>query len=364
MKTTIGALKLAIKKALKAVDTASCAIQANGRLSVIGSSAQGSIRIDVPVEGTVTKCAATISAKQVGAILGGIDDAVTCTIKAAQEGIILSFGGSRIKLTQPYEDVVSDMFETTLKGERLTVFATTGKRLADLMAGPVDFASKHDIRYYLVGVEAMQDDGVLRVTGTNGTKLCTAASDIAASAQMQSCIIPRNVAEAIGVVFGADEAFEFQQIGDAQNMRMFLGNEKIQWISSAIAGRYPDWKRIMPNPKRMGSVELSRDGFVSAVLRVQAASGEVYAKMIFSKEGVQIASPDGEQRETFPAQVALESPIQIGFQSKLLAEAVEAVETPTFMLALDGNDAASKFVITPVSAKIDNWIGICMPARV
>lgn len=61
MKTTIGALRGAIKKAIKATETASCSIKAEGEsLKVIAASAQGSIMIDVPVEGTAS-CSATIS---------------------------------------------------------------------------------------------------------------------------------------------------------------------------------------------------------------------------------------------------------------------------------------------------------------
>lgn len=364
MKTTIGALKSAIKKALKAVETSSCAIQAqNDKLTIVAASAQGSIMIDVPVEGPVTACSAVINAKQVGAILGGVADAVDCKIKA-DNGIVLSFGGSRIKLTQPFEDTVSDMFGVSLQGERIRAFETKGKDFSLLMDGPIQYAAKSDVRYYLVGVQAICDGGLLRLTGTNGTKLCTAKSGISAHAMMRPCIFPFSVAEAVRAVFDADEDFVVEQIGEQSNMRILLRSERVQWITSSIAGVYPDWRRVLPRSERVGLVVLGRDAIVSALWRVMAASDEAFAQIVFAPNGVQILSVDGQQREEFQVDLAIRKTVRIGVTGKLLAEAIEAVETPTFELALDGNDETAKFVITPVEATISDWLGICMPARI
>lgn len=364
MKTTIGALKSAIKKALKAADTASCAIQAqHGKLTIVAASAQGSIMIDVPVEGPVVDCSAVINAKQVGAILGGVADAVDCKIKA-DNGIVLSFGGSRIKLTQPFEDTVSDLFGVSLQGERIQAFETKGKDFSLLMDGPIQYAAKSDVRYYLVGVQAVFDDGFLRLTGTNGTKLCTAKGDIPAHAKMKPCIFPFSVAEAVRTVFDADEGFVVEQIGDQSNLRLLLRSERTQWVTSSIAGVYPDWRRVMPRRDRLGRATLSRDAVVDALWRVMAASNEQFAQVIFSEKGVEILSVDGEQREEFQMELAVGKPIRIGVTGKLLAEAVEAVETSMFEISLDGNDEIAKFVIAPVEAKVSDWVGICMPARI
>lgn len=364
MKTTIGALRGAIKKAIKATETASCSIKAEGEsLKVIAASAQGSIMIDVPVEGTAS-CSATISAKQVGAILGGLMDNLQCTIKPADTGITLIFGGSRIKLHQTFEDGVTDMFAESGKEEKITAFTATGKEFSELLCGPVAYCSKSDIRYYLRGVQAIQDEGLLRLTGTDGVKLCTARSHIKTNPKMKDCIFPRSVAEAISTVFFNSDVIEVKQVGDASNMRFLLSSDTTKWIASAIAGQFPNWRRVMPKAEKFGATTISRDAFASAIYRVVAASDDPLIRVCFDKDGVTVQSTDEEQKEFFPSELSLKEKIVIGATGYFLAGAIEAVETSDFQMFLDGSDLDSKYIIAPVDAKISDWIGVCMPAAI
>jgi len=367
METTIGDLRSAIKKAIKAVDTASCAIRCeDGKLSIIASSAQGSIMIDVPAQGGGERRSANISSKQVGAIFGGVVDSFKCTIKKAGDGITLSFGGSRIKLLQPFEDGVTDMFQTAVAGTPDLMFSSTGKELSELLNGPVQYAAKNDVRHYFVGVQAISDGGRLRLTGTNGVKLCTARSGIQTSEEMKECIIPRPVAEAIGSVFESTDLINVHQIGDIGNMRFLLGNDRIKWVTSAIAGKYPDWKRIMPSDRRTAGLELARDSVVSAITRIMAASGEQFVVVVFEKNGIHIKSTDGEQREFFEGKTGIESEICVGATGSALAETVEAVETTVVDFSINIHNEVTRFVVRPSGPKIEisDWIGICMPAKI
>lgn len=368
MKTTIGALKSAIKKALKAAHTDSCAISVkDGSLKIMGSSFEGCVMVNVPSEGMVADCSATINSKQVGAILGSVSDSTSCTIKALEStGLSLSFAGARIKLVSPFKGDVEDMFDQPqVTGTRRMVFETTGSEIAALLSGPLSYAARSDVRTYLVSVYAQADHGILRLTGTDGHKLCTCTSEIATSVDMEDCILPLSVAEAVHTVFEADERFTVEQLGESTMMRLLLTSSRTQWLVTLIAGKYPEWKRVMPQPIQVAQITLGREALAAAVNRVLAASGNVCAVLIFSDKGLKVESTDGEQQEFFAGQTTALKNHRIGITGKLLIDAVMAVETPTVVIGIDGNDPKrSKIVFKPVDAKITDWIGFMMPATV
>src|SRR6218665_332463 len=366
MKTTIGALKRAIKKALKAVDCASCAIKVeSGALSVIAMSAQASVKILVPAQGNAGDCCAVIGAKQAGAILGSVLDCTECTIEAIEQGAQLVFGGARIKLMRPAgaNDGI-DLFDPPADGDKRVVFETSGRDFAGLMAGPAQYAAKSDVRYYLVGVHATCDAGALRLTGSNGFMLCTAAGAIDASASMVDCIVPHTAADSIGAVFGADERITVCQLGKDANLRLLMHSETIQWNTALVAGKFPDFRRVMPGPKRIGQCKLSRDALSAAVSRVLAASGDVFVALHLTRKGLEVRSVDGEQCEVFATDTSVDKDVRVTVTGQLLVQAIDALETPAVQLSLDGKDQHAKIVLNPVEGTVKDWLGFLMQAKV
>lgn len=376
MKTTVGALRGAITKAVKAVGSATCAIKTQGNcLAVISSSVQGNIKIDVPTEGGVADCSASIGWRQVNAILGGgVSDDTACTIKSLPAGgVQLKFGGASIKLLTPYEaEETEEMFRqqsSAPAGEAVVdILQTTGKQLGELIAGPLQHAAKSDVRYYLVGINLEQEHGLLRAVGTNGWALCSARANIEVNPDMKEFIMPLNAADAVREVFGSDEIIRLQQIGRADTLRLLLTSNTTRWMSGTIAGKYPDWRRVLPKDTSPKSrCELPRSGVVSAIHRILAASGQNFVNFSLSDNGVELLSPDGEQKEFFQTEISgLGDLRSLSATGQVIARAIASVKSEKFFLNFDWEHkgASGKFIICADDHSENEWVSVVMPARV
>lgn len=378
MKTTIGALKGAIKKACKATGASNCAIKVeNNQLSVIASSLNGNIKIDVPSEGGCLDCSASVTWKQVNAILGGgMGDDAPCDIlplKGDAAGIRLKFGGANIKLQTPYDpyEAVEMLHkpEETDCGQVVDVFQLEGKQFQELLSGPLQNAAKSDVRYYLVGIRMEAEGAGLRAIGTNGWALCSALGrEVDVNPAMKEFILPLATAEAIGEVFQGDEVIRVQQMGKDDNIRLLFSSASTRWMSNTISGKYPDWQRVLPKYwAAKTQCKLPRSGIVASINRILAASGQSFVVFNFSTNGVELKSPDGEQKEFFETPVDLQGreAAVLGATGELFAKAIASVNTENFILNLDWSDekAPEKFILHPEDGEED-WIGVVMPARV
>lgn len=369
MKTTIGELRGAMKKAMKAANKGNCGIEIkNNFLSVKASSMEGAVIIQVPADGTVDDCNASLSQKQIISIFNGVADTISCNFKKLEGGIAISFAGVRIKLLHLYDGEADSILTTANKLQKEKAFSTNGTKLAKIVDGPLNYAAKNDVRVFLTGAFFESDDGFLRVTGTDGIKLCTVKSDISAS-PATNFILPASAADAIHTVFGDDE-FSVEMVGLGDKMRILFSNERIRWIATLIGGTYPNWRKVMPKKHRYAQVTVDRDELVRAVNRITAVSDSTHAALVFSEDGLTVQSIDGEQREKFDfASTLVTEKTPFPFNGKLLVNAVSCVETSKVDLYLDGAElTTSKVVFNPDSIDdgktMKDWIGFMMPLQI
>ncbi|SER35487.1 hypothetical protein [Giesbergeria anulus] len=368
MKTTIGNLRAAMKQAMKAVNKGICAIEIkHNSVYVKASSMEGAVIIDVPTKGSVENCSASLSQKQILAIFNGVSDSTDCTFKKVDSGIVISFAGARIRLLHPYDGEADSLFGTVpLLKQKL--FSTQGSKLSKLLDGPLNYAAKNDVRVFLMGVRFESDEGVLRLVGTDGIRLCTVKTDIAAHPSA-NFILPISTAEAIHTVFGESE-FSVEMIGQGDKMRLLFSTDRTKWLVTLIGGTYPTWRKAMPGKNRYAQAVLDRDELVRAVNRVTAASDSAYAALVFSKDGVTVQSVDGEQREKFSVESTLvASEVTFPFNGKMLINAVSCVETGKVDIYIDDADVLKGKVVLhsdPLDTDkvMKDWIGFMMPVRV
>lgn len=367
MQTTIGKLRTAMKKAMKAVNKGSCAIEIkHNSLYVKASSMEGAVMIAVPTDGALGNCNASLSQKQILAIFNGVADETICTFKKVENGIVISFAGARIRLLHPYDGEADSIFETVgIVNQNL--FSTQGDKLSKFLNGPLSYAAKNDVRVFLTGVRFESEDGFLRLVGTDGIRLCAVKTDIAASPSA-NFILPESNADAIHAVFG-DSEFSAEMIGDGDNMRLIFRTETIKWLVTLITGTYPNWRKVMPGENRYAQAVLDRDELVRAVNRVTAASDSVHAALVFSKGRVTVQSVDGEQREEFSVESTLvDGTVTFPFNGKLLINAVSCVETGKVDIYIDDADLQKCKVVfqsdpLDTDKAMKDWIGFMMPVR-
>ncbi|WP_158259567.1 DNA polymerase III subunit beta [Photobacterium sp. GB-72] len=120
-------------------------------------------------------------------------------------------------------------------------------------------AAHQDVRYYLNGVymefsPEKDNDSHLRLVGTDGHRLgtCTVAASYSDEKRpVTSCILPRTSAVKINGLIGTDGDCQVQ----VSSSLLRVATPFVVITSRLIDGRYPDWRRVCPQPEQVEGYE-------------------------------------------------------------------------------------------------------------
>lgn len=258
--------------------------------------------------------------------------------------LVVKSGRSRFKLaTLPVEDFPE--FPTSEYDAEFEI------DLAALV-GPVKFAiSTEETRYYLNGVY-FHSDGALACTAvaTDGHRLSRHRGPVLP--KFDGVIIPRKAVGLLpdGVCRVALNASRIRIEGDGMVM-----------VSKLIDGTFPDYQRVIPTGNDR-LVVFARDEMMKAADRVVSISSEKgrAVKLSINGEAVMLAArSDVGTAEDEVAATYDGEPIDIGFNSKYLADALAVFADGPVTLALA--DGGSPGLLTGGNAGLDI---VLMPMRV
>jgi DNA polymerase-3 subunit beta len=244
-------------------------------------------------------------------------------------------------------------------------FELEAKALAHMFAKTAFAISSEEPRYYLNGVflhsEAGEDGPLLRMVATDGHRLSRVERICPQGADgMPAVIVPRKAcAEAERLLKGADGAI---RVSMSQNrIKLTLGAVTLR--SKLIDGNYPDYKRVIPanNDKR---ARVDRETLAAAADRVSTISSERgrAVKLSFGEGelALSVINPDmGEAREEMEIDYS-GPPLEIGFNSRYLAEILSAIEGDEVIVKLSDPGSPTLFQ----SKKSDDLLVVLMPMRV
>lgn len=369
MKTTIGAIKTAIKAALKATEAKSCELVCNaGTMEVVAHSVQGFIKVTLDSQGKLEDASAEIGGKVATAILGNMADDTEVSIKATEAGMTLRFGGASIKLRRPEQERIEDLFEKTIScTDKRLIAVDKASAFVAMLRAPTTFAAKNDVRYYLCGVFLTAENSLMRAVGTNGQFLQHTTSSISVKDDFAECIVPAVVANEFGNVFKGDADVSLYQTGKGDSSNIILQSERVKWVSRLVSGTFPSYKRILPPPYPF-AVTVSKDALVGAIERVKAPADDTYIRLIFKPDQLVVQSPDGEQCEVFSLETGVEKKLTVGFTAELLANALATVESKELVLSF--TDDSEENGVKPITIKptsmnnYEDWLAVVMPARI
>ena len=84
----------------------------------------------------------------------------------------------------------------------------------------------------------------------------------------------------------------------------------------------------------------------------------MFVALHLTRKGLEVRSVDGEQREVFATDTSVDKDVRATVTGLLLVQAVDALETPTVELSLDGNDQQAKIVLNPVGGTSQGLAGL------
>jgi len=264
----------------------------------------------------------------------------------------------------------SDFPDLTV-GDMTHRFTMPAATLLALIEATSFAVSTEETRYYLNGIYLHcptdgENGSLLRGVATDGHRLARFDAPAPEGASgMPGIIVPRKTVGEIARL--AKDAMDKHGNGDIEvalsvaKIRVSAAN--VTLTSKLIDGTFPDYQRVIPsgNDKR---ATLAREAFARAADRVATISSERgrAVKLSFDegKLRLSVTNPDaGSAEEEIEAEYD-EAAIDIGFNSRYLADILAALEGDTVLVKLGDPGSPTLFQ----KSEADNLLIVLMPMRV
>ncbi len=297
----------------------------------------------------------TLPAKKLLDICKSLPADAELTIEVSADKALVKSGRSRFSLsTLPASDFpaleeISSVYEFTVPQNRL-------KSIID----KTSFAmAQQDVRYYLNGLMLEVGSGAIRAVATDGHRLSYSEKPIDNDlVDNKQVIIPRKgVSELVRLLSDSEE-----------EIKVVLGNNHIQcnlpgqrFTSKLIDGRFPDYKRVMPEASGNNLI-VNREDFKQALIRASILSNEKYRGIRIMMENnllkLQAQNPDQEEADVEIEIIYEGQPIEMGINVNYMVDVLntsthESVQgfikdANSSCLLTFPDESDSKYVIMPM----------------
>jgi DNA polymerase-3 subunit beta len=194
--------------------------------------------------------------------------------------------------------------------------------------------AQNDVRYYLNGLLLIIEDGQLKAIATDGHRLAFNMMAIEGNHTKQDIIIPRKAITELCKLLGDSEEPIQLTFSDKQLKAEFSG---ITLISKVIEGKFPDYKRVIPNHSKFFNI--NKDEFKQGLQRAAILSNDQFKeiRLNLSEKMLKISSHNKDQEE---AQEELEInyegvEIEIGLNVSYLLEGLNNINSDNIKIYFD-----------------------------
>ena len=314
------------------------------------------VGIRMKVEGTITEEGAiTVSAKKLVDIVKELPaDKPVHLATTANDRVEITCGDGVYKIIGLPDEEFPQL--PSVEGEALKI---GGETLRGVLQKTEFAASTEEVRYFLNGLYFNFLEQGTEVVATDGKRLALARCEpLTAPGETNGFIVPLKAVREIARTFA--DAGEIS-ISVFENQILFTdGNATL--TTRLVEGDYPKYEKIIPESTE-GRAVVSKEGILSATRRVSLLSNPKNYSICLEidSEQVQVSAktPElGEAHETLPVESSTGS-ARIGFDARLLIEALSHIETESLSLEFSGE--LNAVLIRPVGD--DNYVSLIMPMR-
>jgi DNA polymerase-3 subunit beta len=314
------------------------------------------VGIRMKVEGTITEEGAiTVSAKKLVDIVKELPaDKPVHLATTANDRVEITCGDGVYKIIGLPGEEFPQL--PSVEGEALKI---GGETLRGVLQKTEFAASTEEVRYFLNGLYFNFLEQGTEVVATDGKRLALARCEpLTAPGEANGFIVPLKAVREIARTFA--DAGEIS-ISVFENQILFTdGNATL--TTRLVEGDYPKYEKIIPESTE-GRAVVSKEGILSATRRVSLLSNPKNYSICLEidSEQVQVSAktPElGEAHETLPVESSTGS-ARIGFDARLLIEALSHIETESLSLEFSGE--LNAVLVRPVGD--DNYVSLIMPMR-
>ncbi|MGE3319331.1 MAG: DNA polymerase III subunit beta [Candidatus Berkiella sp.] len=243
----------------------------NQLLSLTGTDLEIEMIARIPLTQTSVAGMTTIPGKKLIDICKALPDSAQISFELTDNKVAVRANRSRFVLAciggenfPRVEEMPGDI--------ELSVSQAILRQLLDLTS----FAMAHqDVRYYLNGVYLIFSDQVMRAVATDGHRLATIALPIKAPhvTEPLAVIVPRKAILEMQRLFQEGEE-EIGLVIGKNHLRAVMTHSS--FITKLIEGKFPDYRRVMPQNSAGQQVLVAREPLRQALLRVSALFSDKY----------------------------------------------------------------------------------------
>jgi DNA polymerase-3 subunit beta len=312
----------------------------DSRLSLIASDLEIELAVNTQLEGNIKPGDVTAPGRKLFEICSRLQDNEDVTFKLEGDRLVITSGRSRFVLgTLPAADF------PTIQSISPKIEAVLNQDTLRYLIDSVQFAmANQDVRYYLNGLLFEGDSTCLRTIATDGHRLAVASIDESPLKENEKLhlIIPRKAVNELLRLLSVKpgETIHFQM---AEN-HIRLETEQFVFITKLIEGRFPDYKRVLPQGGDK-IVAIDRDLLKQGLQRVAILSSEKHRgiRMHLGSGCLRISANNPEQ-ENAEEEISLPyegDNFEIGFNASYLLDVLNTVPSGEVKLIMqDANCSA------------------------
>jgi DNA polymerase-3 subunit beta len=300
----------------------------------------------------------TVSARKLLDISRSLSDETPIALDFGKDQLKVQAGKSRFSLqTLPALDFPK-LQTTQSEG---TSFSLGQGVLRHLLARVQYAMAVQDIRYYLNGMLFSLQGNRLTVAATDGHRLALDATSVEMeNAVSTDVILPRKTAvELIKLLGEGDEPVTIQF---AANQVIFK-HSQFELRSKVVDGKFPDYQRVIPSGYEK-SFAISRQRLLQALNRASILTNEKYrgVRLALSEGALRIACNNNEQEEA-QEELEIEFPFEamdIGFNVQYLQDVLNNLDAESVSCHFGDSNSSMLFTLPGE----ENFRYVVMPMRI
>lgn len=325
-----------------------------GRIECLATDLE--IGIKMKVEGGITEDGAiTVSAKKLGDIVKELPpDTPVKVVTTANDRLEITCGDGVYKIIGMSDEEFPQL--PSVEGHAVSI---GGDTLRNVLQKTEFAASTEEVRYFLNGLYFNFLEDRTEIVATDGKRLALAHCEpLNAPSEATGFIVPLKAVREIERTFQDSGEVD---ISVFENQILFTdGNATL--TTRLVDGEYPNYAKIIPENSE-GKTVVSKAQIQGATRRVALLSNPknylIALEMDTEEVRVSAKTPElGEAHETLPVESG-NGTVRIGFDARLLEEALSHIETESVSLEFSGE--LNPVLIKPVGT--DNYISLIMPMR-
>ena len=310
------------------------------------------VKVDVDIDQTDEL---TVPARKLFDICRALPQESELQFEVKNDRVLIKSGRSRFTLAAlpATEYPVIDITENTAS------FKIKQKELEKLLSNTQFAMAQQDVRYYLNGLLLEITSNKLRAVATDGHRLALDETSISAEINEDiQIIVPRKGITELARLLQDDSEIEIQ----VSSNHIRIKNADSCFTSKLIDGRFPDYKRVIPELSET-AVIADREELKSSLTRASILSNEKYrgVRIMLNSNSLRALAHNPEQEE---AEEELEvqyegEELEIGFNVSYLLDTLSIIKSEKVKLSV--LDANSSCLILPEDESNSQYV--VMPMR-